>query len=419
LIETENRAELAPEFARALRHLGDIYSESGRNDEAAQPHGETLAIYRRLVDLEKRDEFARDFADLLVSQGNALWRTGAYEEAATTLDQAAELYRRLFQQDGHSDVAHALANALNSQGLAHMESGLAAPARRCWEEGLALYDDLIDGQGRKELSESRGYILMNECYCLNSFHRFTEALPWGQRAVAAYRPLVEQGRTELTDLLSSALDNLGDTLNGLGRPAEAMVLLDEALALRSRWVEELGHQEAARNLAWTWTSRGSACAALGQSGEALASFARAVAICEKLIHDGKGLEIARDFARTLLAQAQTLDRLGKPEAAGACYRRAFDLLRPLVEAGKSYMLPACLAGVRHWFELLCRQGSWSEAATVLAWACRQTAPVLASKSPPELLRDEFNELLSLVQKLPADQRLALDTALGHDKELLR
>ena len=95
--------------------------------------------------------------------------------------------------------------------------------------------------------------------------RPAEALPVTEEAVAIYRELAEANPDRYRPDLAPSLSNLGVRFSALGRPAEALPVTEEAVAIR-RELAAANPDRYRPDLATSLTNLGVRFSALGQPG---------------------------------------------------------------------------------------------------------------------------------------------------------
>lgn len=269
---------LRPDRADVLFNRGNLLRELGRNEEA-------LASYERALAVAPGDP------DILNNHAVALQLLGRHEESLERLARVLAL--------APNDVA-----ALDNRGIALHAMGRHALALEAFEAALAAdpahvaalvhrghalqaLDRLDEALASQEAAlrvapddadacQSRGAVLLElsrPVEALDTCERalrlrpgFVEALTTRGQALLAldrYAEALESYRAaQVQHATPEGALGMGDALQALGRPAEAVACFDEALALRPAYAEALNN-------------RGNALQALNRHEEALASYARA------------------------------------------------------------------------------------------------------------------------------------------------
>jgi tetratricopeptide (TPR) repeat protein len=143
-------------------------------------------------------------------------KEGRPHEALDTLQRARELAERI-EGPEHPDVARVIGNI-----------GLALQEMNRLEEALS-YNRQAEQLAARVLGPDhpiRSVVLGNEGEVLNGLHRYDEALAPLEQAMAIWR---QAGSSPFYS--AWVLTSLGESLLGLGRPAEAELRLEEALRL--------------------------------------------------------------------------------------------------------------------------------------------------------------------------------------------
>jgi tetratricopeptide (TPR) repeat protein len=278
---------LRPEFFEALRHLGSLLAESGKDSEA-------------IARLELARQLAADSDPL--AKGRVLARLAPLYQRNSRPEQAIAAWRRL------AELFPDRAASYSNLGTALLESGRARESVAEFERALAL-------------DSSSAHAWTGLANALSDVGDTGGAIAAYERAVGL------QPRDAI------AINNLGTLLQGLGKTDDALRCFRHAVAARPDYA--IGHN----NL-------GSILLEQRQLGEALACFRRALELdpgfaeaCVNLASVFNELDRAADAAvycrravQLAPASAETLIRSGVELAkadlhgeAEALYRRALEL----------------------------------------------------------------------------------------------
>lgn len=167
-----------------------------------------------------------------------------------------------------------------------------------------------------------------------------EALASFDKAVTICRPVTEKSDA-VALVLAQALDNKGNALIDLERPAEAMPCYDEAIQVHEGFVRGDGTWQDAREIAITVMNKGRALMHLGRSEEALHCMDRAV----KSFHECRSVE---DYARALMNCGEAFFRGGNFEEALSYYEQSIGLWEKAAELGPENPIPD------HAYALFCK-----------------------------------------------------------------
>ncbi len=279
----------ALEAVDAAIALLDEY-DSGASDErhrllGAQLHAQRASVFEDLGDaLAARAEIRDAIAAL-----QAIWSAGR-GDVLPDLAQACELHGRLLQGAGEFAAA------------VH-ELSLALQMYERWQ---------VDGGGRAESDVAR--VHMNLANAKSSQGAKPEHLEHYEHAIAIRRRRwIETHSASAAVDLAAALSNKACVLDDLGRTADAIVAIDEALALHAN--DDLA---AARN---TWKRQLVAClgnkAAISQRASdlaaALEAAQKAVEVCTELLDNDGMAPAIDDLCRELRRLAQLLQAAGRVE----------------------------------------------------------------------------------------------------------
>ena len=204
-----------PSVAQSLNNLAVLYYETGRYQEAEPLYKEALAIYRKL--------FGNDHPDVARSLNNlaVLYKaTGRYQEAEPLYKEALAIYRKTLGND-HPLVAQ----SLNNLALLYSDTGRYQEAEPLYKEALAIY--------RKRLGNDHPAVAASLNNLATLYHqtgRYQEAEPLLNEALAIYRKRLGNDHPDV----AASLNNLANLYEATGRYQEAEPLYKEALAIRRK-----------------------------------------------------------------------------------------------------------------------------------------------------------------------------------------
>jgi serine/threonine-protein kinase len=245
-----------PDMASALGNLGNVLTSLGRYEEALQRHERALGVREQALGAEHPL-----IANTLTNLGDTLRVLGRYEEARQRLERAVAIQEKALGAD-HPRIA----GTLMSLGLVLEGLGQYEEARRRYERALAMEEkalgadhanlaDALSGLGRLaeatgQYEEARrkyeralalrekglgpehaqvGSSLNELSSVLTVLKRYEEAERMSARARAVLEKALGPGHPDLADSLLGA----GKLLLARGKPAEAVPLLEQALAISS------------------------------------------------------------------------------------------------------------------------------------------------------------------------------------------
>ncbi len=211
-IQSRRLGEQHPSVAISLTRLARLALESGRQQEARDLHARALAI-RRHAGRSGRTQLAE-----------SLTYVGELQALAGEIDAAAQSFSEALD---HLEAMHGkehrhLAVTLATMGRAWTEAGhdqrAVAPMRRA----LEIAEATLGAEHRMV-----GAVAFNLATVYVRLHDFDRALGGYQRAEAISRKAFGDDHA----MVANALTGQGDCLEQLGRPRQALVALEEALAM--------------------------------------------------------------------------------------------------------------------------------------------------------------------------------------------
>lgn len=237
-----------PEPAQAAyiyNHLGRLYDDLGRKEEACAAYEEVLSISRQIGD-GKREGVA------LNNLGRLYKMLGKLSESQTYFEQALDICRVVKDRGGE-------ATTLNNLGSLAITLGKMQEAQEYLEQALSIF--------RSDMKYPAG-----EARALNGLGRISAATGQKEQAQIYYQQSLSlyQGMGDRRGE-SQALNNLGNILFALGQQEEARTYLEQALPIR----KELGNRWAE---AETLKDLGQVSHALGKPEEAWQYYRQALTI---------------------------------------------------------------------------------------------------------------------------------------------
>lgn len=249
---TKLHGDIALELRPALHCLGQIDEEKGDYPAARDWLGKALAIDRNVLG-DDHPETAEDLQTL----GELELRTGNFKHGLELATQAIAVRERAFgaESDAVAKSEVTIANLLIDSGhpeeaLPHVQRGIAiatknhgpdsayvAPAyaslgtaytdmkRR--DEAVALFERAIAINERIGKQDSLGITLINLADVLINAKKYDQALRVSRRAIVA----LEAGMGKDSPIVGFGLYDTARCLNHLGKPAEALPLLERAVAM--------------------------------------------------------------------------------------------------------------------------------------------------------------------------------------------
>jgi tetratricopeptide (TPR) repeat protein len=133
-------ADAQHELVHALRKLGHIEQEMGRNDA-------TLALYEEAVSISRRQGDTLLLAHSVRHLGDIHRRLGRVEAAEACYNESVALYRN-HEQPPTLDFA----NAIGPMAILKEEAGAVDEAKQLWQEARDLYDEVNVQEGVRMLA---------------------------------------------------------------------------------------------------------------------------------------------------------------------------------------------------------------------------------------------------------------------------
>ncbi|MBL8233396.1 MAG: tetratricopeptide repeat protein [Bryobacterales bacterium] len=244
------RSDLREDVAKALMNRGVALTNQKRYEEALASCDRALASYRELVK-GGRSDLRESVAKGLMNKANVLAGQKRHEEAVESYDLALESYEELVRA-GRSDLRENLAMAM-------MNKASVLQLQKRYQEGVASYIQAIESygelvsEGRSDLREHVAAALMNKGVALMEQKRYGEAVASYDRALETYEELMRGGRADLREDVATALTNKHVLIESQGDLAAALLLIERAVDIR-RQLHAQGYrhqtEEFLRGLEW-------------------------------------------------------------------------------------------------------------------------------------------------------------------------
>jgi hypothetical protein len=199
-------------------------TEAGRHDEALAALDEAIALGRKHVHA-KPLRYAPNLAAALLMKAHLLAELEHAEEAISSAEGAVDIYRTLVPGD-QVRFEPILFAALTSLGFWRHRRGEFAAALPLFEEAAVLARRLPAAR-----IADRAMALNNLGAVLQEVGRTSDALLPLEEAVAIRRRLLAEDRGRYERELVDSLRNLEQALSGVGRYVEAVEVVDELAAL--------------------------------------------------------------------------------------------------------------------------------------------------------------------------------------------
>ena len=298
------------EVAESLHFLGRIRSRSLSDYPTA------VSLLTRAVDIRDRVAGADDaaLAPVLSELGIALWHAGKYEDGQAALGRAVAIGERVGSPDLHKWLAN----------LAMLEQDLGdfAAAEALLRRALDLG---VKQTGRRGVPVAP--TMYNLGTLLRAQEKFEEARALLEEVNADEERTWGQGRLY-------TWGELGELYFAIGELDRAREFLDRAIAIGTR---ERATSEP-YELSAPFLYRGRLLLAQGRPAEALVDLERALAIRRRRLG-----ETHNDIAQTLVDVAHAKTALDGPQAAEPLLRQALAMQREVLVAGHRYLVPTLLA----------------------------------------------------------------------------
>ena len=305
-------------LAQELVTLGKRQAQAGRRAEAVESTSEGGALFRLLASYNP--SFRPHISDALYNLGFNYLSLQRYGDALGAFSETAEICRELkgSYRGWQENLAAALWNVANCQEAL----GQTRAAHSSSLETLAAYRDLV-----REDASAWSTMLADAFVVLSHREQRLGLLPDALQSASAALDLMQpaDGSSEMTPRLAIGLSALGALQGGVGRPAEALVTTERAIAGLRELARE--NRRLTAYLGFSLANLASHRYELGMYALALEAGSEVVALERELVHAPAGEWRVSALATGLANVAFYQVALGRGEAALEASREALDLLR--------------------------------------------------------------------------------------------
>lgn len=349
-----NADQHEPMLARVLSNLGLRLAEMGRWDEAMAAEQEALQM-RRLLAARDPAAFEIDLAISLQNLGNRLSEVGRWAEALAADEESLKIRRRL-AAGNRAGFEHDLARSLTNFGIRLALLGRHDEALAAEEEADARYRALAESNPTAFEYEIARSLSLRGQY-LGGLGQHVEALAHTEEAVQWLRRLSRGNVAALETEFARALSNHSVRLSDLKRWEEAITAEEEALEIwrrvgtSDRWAINLS--TTLNNLSWYMTR-------VGRHAEGLAAVEEALQLLRAAAAHNPGA-MEPELARTLVNRHVWLADLGRWDEVLATTQETLEIQRRLAEQDLATHGPALATTLVHLGRALSQTDRWDEA----------------------------------------------------------
>ncbi len=349
--------------AEWLRAASERHYDAGRYAEALAASEDAVQIYRRLAQ-RWPEMYALELIDALKDMAVDLRALERRAAASVIQEEVVERYRALVDA-GHAlgpDLAEALGDY--AAGLGHEDAAQAAAARAEAVEllrtltarepsGWSALAEALDRRAQ-DLTPGERRAMLEEAIALSRAHAtdsaddqrtladrleslafvehhdgaHADAAALAAEAVEIHRSLAAEGETNACSALAVWLDTASDMLVAAGQPEQALVWIDEALAVFHRLLA--ADEGWLREMLICFEYRRDVLMTLGRPREALASAEEAVACGRRRLEVEAPVDfwVRAELHRAEQQRAAVLLALDRVDEAAAATDAAIDALWP-------------------------------------------------------------------------------------------
>lgn len=227
-LEQDNPGRFLHDVAMCLNNLSGVLGEAGRSQEGLAAACQAVESYRQLAEQRPLD-FLPDLAGGLNNLALRLKELGKHGEALAAGRESEEIFCRLALESPDSFLPDHARSVLNLAPLLE-KAGFEQEALDTAETAVSLYRQLRS-RHRGAFESPLAASLINASQLLGNHDRWEEAVRYSQEAVTLLRQASGGGGWAKSSL-AEALDTLSRNLSWNGSPHEALLPIEEAIAIR-------------------------------------------------------------------------------------------------------------------------------------------------------------------------------------------
>jgi tetratricopeptide (TPR) repeat protein len=382
-------------------------------------------LNEHLVKELNREDLLNNYAAMLLNKGTALWSLTRLAEALVEYDKAIAIRERLVHEEQQTHLANDLAMAYMNKGNVLQNLTRLAEALVEYDKANAIWERLIHEEQQTHLANHLAMAYMNKGIALRNLTRFTEALAEYDKGIAILERLVhEEQQTHLANELAMAYMNKGVALRNLSRLGEALAEYNKAIAIQEQLVYGEQQTHLAHDLAMAYVNKGVALQNLSRLAEALAEYDKAIVIWEQLVHEQQQTHLANYLAVAYMNKGIALEGQSDFDEALACYEKSSQGWTFCVEhLNMFWVMPKLLETLRYRLMTLLQLERWPIAAGEFirfrALFTNYIEREDLDEGLKEAVRNEIDEMISVLRELSSEQRELLYAEMGPDAEQVR
>ncbi|MEO3927399.1 tetratricopeptide repeat protein [Micromonosporaceae bacterium B7E4] len=401
-------------LANSLQNLSRQLADLDRHQDAVTAGREAVELYRQLV--RANPSLSTELADSLAELTLRLERVGQVDEAREATSEAVDLLRAT--ADGAPRYRAALAKNLHRHAAQLATAGEPEQALPSATEALELYRQLA-GEDPQTYEEELAEVLHNTGLWTSTAGRPDLAVPLGREAVATYRRLAgtDPEPSRYQSQLAAALGAYSDHLAGTGLVVEALPPVQEAAEIfRSLPAEPEGDP---LDLARSLNNLGVRLGDLGRAAEAVTALTDAVTLHRQRAEADPSTGNLFNLAGSLDNLAIRLSETDAADAAVTASAEAVNLLRRLAETDPTTYRAELAQTLSNHGNRLRQAGDAAGSLAAAAEAVALLRP-LAAAAPERHLNHLSGALFNLALRARSVGDLDTGVAAGQESvELLR
>ena len=245
-------------------------------------------------------------------------------------ERAARIYSDLFKQD-RREIEAELSVLYVNKALVHESLADMPGAILMFDRAIEILDKLVVQEGRTEPTNLLAMAYMNKAIALGALGDHRSAVDFYDKVIQIReRLVVQEGRTELANELATAYMNKANALWTLGDHRAEVDLYDKAIQIQERIVLKEGHSELSDELAKTYMNKAVKLRTLGDSRPAVDFYDKAIQIFERMVIKEGRTELTDQLAAAYMNKAIALGYLADHRVAVDFHNKAIQIRERLV-----------------------------------------------------------------------------------------
>ncbi len=246
-------SELAPDEIRAALNKGLLLERLGKHRDAKELYEQSIPVMEKLVAGNSDADMANDLAKLYHNLSNTLDELHDFNRAKEACDQAIRIRKSLTTENDRDDLARDLAMTYVARAVLWNKIGNQAQALLDYDKAFAGYEALID----RELLSGPIFEMATALINKAAIAEPLEAARLLEDAITLLRRLIEErGAVEAEPHLALAYHNGASVFFNHGELELALASTEESISILRRLVFKEGRHEYDQTLRLVYGTKG-------------------------------------------------------------------------------------------------------------------------------------------------------------------